>query len=366
MTIRYKCEECGAALNIKDELAGTSGRCPKCKAEFVVPTAADGETGASAHAPAALAAPARSRSASRDDSQKSSASGGPSSGGALSDDDIESILEGKAASGGDAYGVAIPEPDRVPAKPVSPLSTDIPDDDDDDDFARPNARPTPKTPSHEPAVSVASVARDLMARGEKQAKHERGVEEHREHRAGRPFGGDERRDDDDEGFTAREKAVFFLKYVGPVLGVLAVLAAVIWWRVDVWRRGQVPDLAAVSGKVTLDGEPVRNALVQFIPIATDTKKSNDMLFVSAAAGYTDPEGRYTLFYTSVAGAPMGTHLVRIDAQDDQGKQRIPAQYSGTASVIRREVKPGSNTFDFDLSTTEAGPAPTPMRGRRGG
>ena len=25
MTIRYKCAECGAALNIKDELAGTRG-----------------------------------------------------------------------------------------------------------------------------------------------------------------------------------------------------------------------------------------------------------------------------------------------------------------------------------------------------
>ncbi len=33
MTIRYKCEECGAVLNIKDELAGTLGHCPRCKVE---------------------------------------------------------------------------------------------------------------------------------------------------------------------------------------------------------------------------------------------------------------------------------------------------------------------------------------------
>ena len=38
MTIRYKCEECGSVLNIKDEKAGTQGRCPKCKAEFLIPS----------------------------------------------------------------------------------------------------------------------------------------------------------------------------------------------------------------------------------------------------------------------------------------------------------------------------------------
>ena len=37
MTIRYECEGCGAVLKIKDELAGTDGKCPKCKAEFIIP-----------------------------------------------------------------------------------------------------------------------------------------------------------------------------------------------------------------------------------------------------------------------------------------------------------------------------------------
>ncbi|MEI8020654.1 MAG: hypothetical protein WCH39_20800 [Schlesneria sp.] len=38
MTIRFTCAECASVLKIKDELAGTSGRCPKCKTKFVVPT----------------------------------------------------------------------------------------------------------------------------------------------------------------------------------------------------------------------------------------------------------------------------------------------------------------------------------------
>ncbi|GIX03488.1 MAG: hypothetical protein KatS3mg113_0494 [Planctomycetaceae bacterium] len=37
MTIKIRCEHCGVALNIKDELAGTIGRCPKCKGKFRIP-----------------------------------------------------------------------------------------------------------------------------------------------------------------------------------------------------------------------------------------------------------------------------------------------------------------------------------------
>ena len=37
MTIRYTCDKCGSVLKIKDELAGTDGKCPKCKTRFVIP-----------------------------------------------------------------------------------------------------------------------------------------------------------------------------------------------------------------------------------------------------------------------------------------------------------------------------------------
>lgn len=38
MTIRFTCSECGSVLKIKDELAGTSAKCPKCKTKFVIPS----------------------------------------------------------------------------------------------------------------------------------------------------------------------------------------------------------------------------------------------------------------------------------------------------------------------------------------
>ncbi|MFO1002991.1 MAG: hypothetical protein U0936_21885 [Planctomycetaceae bacterium] len=37
MTIRYTCTGCESVLKIKDEKAGTKGKCPKCKVEFLVP-----------------------------------------------------------------------------------------------------------------------------------------------------------------------------------------------------------------------------------------------------------------------------------------------------------------------------------------
>ena len=37
MAIRFTCAECASVLSIKDDLAGTAGRCPKCKTQFIVP-----------------------------------------------------------------------------------------------------------------------------------------------------------------------------------------------------------------------------------------------------------------------------------------------------------------------------------------
>lgn len=38
MTIKYTCTTCHVVMNIKDEKAGTSAKCPKCKSAFVVPS----------------------------------------------------------------------------------------------------------------------------------------------------------------------------------------------------------------------------------------------------------------------------------------------------------------------------------------
>ncbi len=105
-------------------------------------------------------------------------------------------------------------------------------------------------------------------------------------------------------------------------------------------------LATVKGKVTLNGEPLEGAIVQFQPTAEGG---------SPSAGKTDAKGRYELMYTfDQPGAMPGEHVVSIrtaaeyyDEEDAEGEERIPAKYN-SQSELKRTVEPGRNTFDFEL------------------
>ncbi len=103
------------------------------------------------------------------------------------------------------------------------------------------------------------------------------------------------------------------------------------------------NLAPVSGRVSLDGKPQPSTKVFFQP---DGEKSPSM-------GRTDNDGRYVLGYKrGVEGGMVGWNTVRIETATavTRGPQLIPARYNDQ-SELRREVKPGKNTFDFELTTT---------------
>jgi hypothetical protein len=105
-----------------------------------------------------------------------------------------------------------------------------------------------------------------------------------------------------------------------------------------------PDLAPVSGRVTLDGQPIVSTDVTFEP---DGRKS-------PSVGRTDKDGRYVLGYKrGVEGSIIGMNTVRISTvtKITGGAQLVPARYN-TATELRREVKPGTNTFDFELKTND--------------
>lgn len=103
------------------------------------------------------------------------------------------------------------------------------------------------------------------------------------------------------------------------------------------------DIAPLHGHVTLDGRPLPNASVSF---QAPEKPST--------GGYTDRDGNYEAYYRrGVKGAPIGTYRVTIaeDTAATHGPQRVPARYN-EKSDMQREVKPGDNEFDFDLTTAE--------------
>jgi hypothetical protein len=243
------------------------------------------------------------------------------------------------------------EDDDDDAAPRSaPVALDEDDDEEEDKatFVRP--RRQEKTPPPQPAVSVANVARQLMARGEKAAKGEK--EEKDDKRGGRPFGGAERPKGEEEGFSLQEKALYLAKYGGPIIGIIAVIWLAYSWWLSNWQKGVLPGLAPVSGVVTLDGEPISKALVQFIPAKQYKEFSESLKEGAAAAGYTDDQGHYVLFYTSARGAVIGRNQVRIEATDSMGRPLIPSQYN-TRTTLTADVQKADNTFDWKLEGEDA-------------
>lgn len=106
--------------------------------------------------------------------------------------------------------------------------------------------------------------------------------------------------------------------------------------------------ATVTGTVTLDGDPVEDALVMFTPLTGGRP----------AAGRTDAQGKYELVYSrSSDGAGLGEHQVEITTADeleqDDGieviPERIPAEYNAR-SELTRNIEKGANVFDFALES----------------
>jgi hypothetical protein len=103
-----------------------------------------------------------------------------------------------------------------------------------------------------------------------------------------------------------------------------------------------PQVAPVQGRVTLDGQPLFSADVAFQP-ANSQRPS---------VGRTDAEGHYELAYKrGQMGALVGPHTVRITVSPDAVKNApvIPARYD-TQTELRRDVEPGPNEFNFDLTS----------------
>jgi hypothetical protein len=123
-------------------------------------------------------------------------------------------------------------------------------------------------------------------------------------------------------------------------------ASVLTIAISLLGCGGRSDLAAVRGKVTLDGQPLASAFVVFSPTSHGT----------TSYGRTDGGGNYEMMFTdNEKGAWIGENLVRISTADlDRGggagpKERVPMVYN-QETTLKADVKRGSNTFDFELKS----------------
>lgn len=110
-------------------------------------------------------------------------------------------------------------------------------------------------------------------------------------------------------------------------------------------RARKANVAGVTGRITLDGQPVQGASVGFQPRSG-----------RPAYGGTDADGRYELFYDfRSSGAVVGTCDVTITTahEDENGRmkpERIPKKYFKPGALVV-EVEPKANVFDFELTSS---------------
>jgi hypothetical protein len=118
-------------------------------------------------------------------------------------------------------------------------------------------------------------------------------------------------------------------------------------------------VAAVSGRVTLDGRPLANAAVLFQPVSAAGNNNPG----PGSTGVTDADGRYTLTITGKEqrGAVVGKHKVRItmmaqtDSPDDKPRpvKQLPPRYNRD-TILEYDV-PDGGTGAADFALTTAGP-----------
>jgi hypothetical protein len=114
-----------------------------------------------------------------------------------------------------------------------------------------------------------------------------------------------------------------------------------------------PKFYPVSGTVTMDGKPLADAMVVFIPESTSEGRF--------AQAKTDDNGRYVLMQTTTKdGALAGKYKVSIstfimgipefEPPVPSIPETVPDKYNDE-TTLTVEVKPGEpNVFDFDLDS----------------
>jgi hypothetical protein len=107
---------------------------------------------------------------------------------------------------------------------------------------------------------------------------------------------------------------------------------------------------SVTGTVTVDGEPLKDAQISFLP---DTEKGNT---TPASAAGKVANGNYSLITKDRAGAPAGWYKVAINTQYPGGPEKpvtLPKNYSDASkSGLSVEVvaSPSPGAYDLKLKT----------------
>ena len=337
MTIRFTCAGCGSLLKIKDDLAGTDGKCPKCKTEFVVPDLASDDD-SSDRVPVVASESAGAHE--KHDNPKNSADK-PTETPA-----VKTVAKAKKLAGagddfdpadflmGDGPRSSTPafediEPDEEPARRNTNVS---PSKKPSSKSSIPTAAPTPGAGS---GISASAHAKEMMMKAMDESRAHAGDAPEEEKRPGFDFAG-----------FFRE---FGLKGGAAVLfGIILTCGLYMFFDRMMGSRLKLPPLGYVTGIVSLDGTPLAGATIYFAPLEpgmADAKKER----TRTSMAITDDKGHYKMIYIeSTEGVAIGKCRVWLDLVTPKG-QAIPPNFS-EATLMVREVKSGKNEFPFDMKS----------------
>jgi hypothetical protein len=243
-----------------------------------------------------------------------------------------------------------------PAPAKSPAGERLELSDDDDDDTQPGGRaetvtPPPRSTQRSAAelagamlsgAATASSAKDLLARS---------MQDSRARASKMPSETKEPRTD----YVALLKEVF--KSFGPQIAGVVVACVVLYMSMNYMLGDgvEVPDLAPVYGKVTLEGKPLAGVSIYFKVIGDKTgeyfKKNPDRLIRDATA-ITGEDGSYELMYLAeegIKGAVIGKNRVYVVPNKIEDFARIPGQYTQpNSSTIIEDVKSGGGEINIKL------------------
>ena len=274
MSIKVKCEECGAALKIKDDLAGRKGNCPQCKAPLQIPSLDTDET-------PRKPAPAE-----------------------LSEEDA-------------IFGRGFFEAE-APRRPQKLDLTPEPDDEDDsvpdavEEKSKKNRKQGGFTAAQPTTTeNAADIAESLLTKTGKK---------------NRPDDVEEKQEKVEYDFS---EIKYLLKTrVLPSVGVIAAAIVLYLWMSS--SASNLPPLAEVRGRVTVDGQPFPAQLI-FFP-------SDENAEGSGSVAQCNADGTYEVYYNAdVKGAVIGPNTIEISVG--------PRPF-----VETRDIVDGPNELNFDLKT----------------
>jgi hypothetical protein len=121
--------------------------------------------------------------------------------------------------------------------------------------------------------------------------------------------------------------------------------------------GDAGEHALVTGKITLDNQPLDEATISFMPSGGSQAQAawsmvkGGQYTIDEAAQLAPGPTRVEIRATRSTGKiiPAGASAVPGGEPEQEMKEVIPSRYN-TASTLSAELKPGENVLDFDLKS----------------